>query len=417
MMKQQKQTKMERLRLLPKHCFHPKQIFICLLSFAFCHTSFSCTALAETAGESSVSEAAQALYTAADGNQISSERLQDTRIEYEELGSLIHANHLSIQKLTDSAEEAKEAYIKIRDSLRSEKADADAAKEEAKEQGDMDSYAEYASYSAIYKAAIQSYNKMIDRLDRYSSNKSRLELEKQLTNGVQSLMISWQSISLQKAALETQEALYQALYENAQTQQQAGLATGQDVQTAYLNWQNASISLQSLSDSEDAIYQNLCLMLGVDETGSMQLQSIPAADLNRLSQLDLEQDTRTAIGNNSEIKSARNTASDGSTSGNASKQRTLSDLENQVTLKMKELYKAVTEAKQSYDAAQAGYASAQITWGNAQKKYSLGMLSKAEYLQQKLQYVQKETNFAAADLSLFQALETYDWAVKGIGSS
>ena len=386
-----------------------KLFLMCLLSFTFCHTSFSCTAFADASS--------QGLYTAVDGNQISPERLQDSLIEYEELGSLIHANNLSIQKLTDSTEETKENYIKIRDSLRSEKADADAAKEEAKEQGDTDSYAEYASYSAIYKAAIQSYNKMIDRLDRYSSNKSRLELEKQLTNGAQSLMISWQSVSLQKETLETQEALYRALYENAQTQQQAGLATSQEVQTAYLNWQNASISLQSLSDSQAAIYQNLCLMLGVDETGSMQLQNIPAADLNRISQLNLEQDTLTAIGNNSQIKSTRNTSSDGSTSGNASKQRTLSDLENQVTLKMKELYEEVTKAKQSYDAAQAGYASAQITWDNAQKKYSLGMLSKAEYLQQELQFIQKKSSFEAADLSLFQALETYDWATKGIGSS
>ncbi|MDO5550156.1 MAG: TolC family protein [Lachnospiraceae bacterium] len=386
-----------------------KLFLMCLLSFTFCHTSFSCTAFADASS--------QGLYTAVDGNQISPERLQDSLIEYEELGSLIHANNLSIQKLTDSTEETKENYIKIRDSLRSEKADADAAKEEAKEQGDTDSYAEYASYSAIYKAAIQSYNKMIDRLDRYSSNKSRLELEKQLTNGAQSLMISWQSVSLQKETLETQEALYRALYKNAQTQQQAGLATSQEVQTAYLNWQNASISLQSLSDSQAAIYQNLCLMLGVDETGSMQLQNIPAADLDRISQLNLEQDTLTAIGNNSQIKSTRNTSSDGSTSGNASKQRTLSDLENQVTLKMKELYEEVTKAKQSYDAAQAGYASAQITWDNAQKKYSLGMLSKAEYLQQELQFIQKKSSFEAADLSLFQALETYGWAVKGIGSS
>lgn len=395
-----------------------KRFLMCLFSLIFCHTSFSCTAFADTYEEAAVrADSSQDLYTAADGNQISPDRLQDSLIEYEELGSLIHANNLSIQKLTDSAEETKEDYIKIRDSLRSEKADADAAKEEAKEQGDTDSYAEYASYSAIYKAAIQSYNKMIDRLDRYSSNKSRLELEKQLTNGAQSLMISWQSVSLQKETLDTQEALYRALYENAQTQQQAGLATSQEVQTAYLNWQNASISLQSLSDSQTSLYQNLCLMLGVDETGSMQLQNIPAADLNRISQLNLEQDTLTAIGNNSEVKSARNTSSDGSTSGNASKERTLSDLENQVTLKMKELYEEVTKAKQSYDAAQAGYASAQITWDNAQKKYSLGMLSKAEYLQEELQYLQKKSSFEAADLSLFQTLETYDWAVKGIGSS
>lgn len=413
-----KQTE-QKQRLIPV----TRLSVLCLLSLVFCNTCFSGTAFAEADTEASGSEipayctAASELYRAVDGNQIPDDRLQDTLIEYQELGSLIHANNLTVQKLTDSTAEAKEDYIKIRDSLRVEKASADAAKEEAKEQGDTDSYAEYASYSAIYKAAIQNYNKMIDRLDRYSSNKSRLELEKQLTNAAQNLMISWQSISLQKETLETLEALYREQYEIALLQQQAGLAAGQDVLTAYNNWQDASISLQSLTDSEATVYQNLCLMLGVDETGSMQLQRIPAADLERISQLDLERDTITAIGNNSEIKNTRNASSDGSTSGTANKQRTLADLENQVTLKMKQLFEAVTEAKQSYDAAQAGYAGTQITWTNTQNKYSLGMLSNADYLREKLLYVQKKADFEAADLSLFQALEAYDWAVKGIGSS
>lgn len=419
-------------RIMPESHTHIRPICLCLLSFILCTTFPGDTAFAETAGAPAAAAAdnespaeagdsdgnsAAELYTAVDGNQIPAERLLDTWIEYEELGSLIHANNLNIQELTASTEEAREDYIKIRDSLRVEKASADAAKEEAKEQGDTDSYAEYTSYSAIYKAAIQSYNKMIDRLDRYSSNKSRLELEKQLTNGAQSLMISWQSAVLQKEALESMETLYQAQYETAILQQQAGIATSQDVLAAYNNWQDASISLQSLTDSQSAIYQNLCLMLGVDETGTMQLKRIPSVDLQRISLLDLERDTITAIGNNSEIKNARNTASDGSTAGNASKQRTLADLENQVTLKMKQLYEAVAEAKQSYDAAQTGYASAQITWANAQTQYTLGMLSKAEYLQQSLLYIQKKTSFQSADLKLFQALETYNWAVKGIGSS
>ena len=42
------------------------------------------------------------------------------------------------------------------------------------------------------------------------------------------------------------------------------------------------------------------------------------------------------------------------------------------------------------------------------------MFSQEEYLQEKIQYINKKTALETADLSLFQSLETYDWAVKGI---
>lgn len=44
------------------------------------------------------------------------------------------------------------------------------------------------------------------------------------------------------------------------------------------------------------------------------------------------------------------------------------------------------------------------------------MLGRAEYLQEELKFTQKKTGFESADLELFQALETYKWAVKGIVS-
>ena len=41
--------------------------------------------------------AEEELYQAVDGNQIAEERLRDQTVEYEELGSLIHANNVTVQ--------------------------------------------------------------------------------------------------------------------------------------------------------------------------------------------------------------------------------------------------------------------------------------------------------------------------------
>lgn len=370
---------------------------ICCISLLFCQTVW-----AETED-----------YIAVDGGQISADRLEDSVIEYEELGSLIHAYNTQVQKMIEDKEEKRKDYTEIRDYLISERHSATDKKEEAEDDGEMEDYADYAVTEAAYQAGIKSYNKMIKKLDSTTSNKTRISLEKRLTNGAQSLMISWQSLSIQKESMKKMEELYRELYENTQTQKSVGLATEQEVLTAYNNWQEMSISLQSLEDSTDSICQNLCLLLGLDESGAVNLQNIPAVDVSKVSELDLENDTKKAVSYNTDIIGEREQSAKG-TAAAANKDRKLTELEEKLTRKMKQMYEKVQEAKQSYDAAQTGYNSAKIIWNNAQKQYSMGMLSKAEYLQKEIAYVQKKTNYEAADLSLLQALETYQWAVKGI---
>lgn len=81
---------------------------------------------------------------------------------------------------------------------------------------------------------------------------------------------------------------------------------------------------------------------------------------------------------------------------------------------MQNLYQEVLDANISFDAARAGLDSARITWENAQKKYSMGMLSRTDYLQEQSSYIQKEFAFQTAELSLFQAMENYYWGVNGV---
>lgn len=367
------------------------------------------------AGSSMPVFAGPSSWQAVDGHQISEERLGDSVIEYEELGSLIHANNRDVQNLADGTENRRQDYTEIKEYLRSEQASASREKKEARDSGDMEAYGANASYEAVYKSAIKSYNKMIEGLDKYSSSKGQLTLEKQLTRAAQSLMISHQSIRLQKEYLSKMEELLRTQYEHTTLQQRAGLATDQDVQRAYNNWSDARISLDSLESGEISVYQNLCLLLGVDETGTMEIQKIPSADLQTIAEINLEEDTKKAMGNNLDISSTRNTES-GGTAGIEKKKRTLAELEEKLSVKMKELYDKIQQAKTARDAAQTGYQNAQTAWNLAQSKYHMGMLDKAAYLGEEMQYIQKKAGLESADLELLQALEDYQWAVRGIVS-
>lgn len=356
------------------------------------------------------------LYEAADGNRITNERLEDHTIEYEELGSLIHANNVTVQNITSSLESSKQWYTDDLSTLIWGKYETVQKKDDAEDEGDMESYAEYASSEAIYKSSIKSYKKMLDSLDDYSANRSRLLVERQLTNGAQSLMISYQSIQLQKEYLQKMAELFETQYENAKLQQQAGLGSDQDVNTAQNSWKSALSSLASLEASEKSIYQSLCAMLGVDTDGSMEIKTDVAVDLQQIEDMDLELDTQKAINNNSDIINARHTSSGNTTSGVNRKSRTVTELEENLTVTMKQLYENVNQAKTAYDAAKTGYQSAEISWGNTKNKNKMGMLSNAQFIQEEMQYIQKKTNYETAELNLFQALENYKWAVKGVVS-
>lgn len=358
--------------------------------------------------------AEEELYQAVDGNQIAEERLRDQTVEYEELGNLIHANNVTVQNAASGVENSRKTYTEDLEYLRSEKASARWNKDEAKDEGDMVSYAEYASYEAVYKSSIKSYNKMLDRLDQNSTNKSRVMLEKQLTNAAQSLMMSYQSMTLQKEYLATMEELLRTQYDNAQTRQQAGLSTDQEVMTARSSWESARASLKSMESGEAAIYQNLCILLGVGEEGEVTIQKIPSVDVQKMDEMNLEEDTKKAITNNYDIISERSQSSGRSTAGVNKKTRTVEEMEEKLTVKMNQLYEDVQQAKTAYDAAEAGNYAADITWNSAQKKHEMGMLSNDGYLQEQIQYLQKKNNFESAELNLFQALETYWWAVNGI---
>lgn len=353
-------------------------------------------------------------YLAMDGNQVTDEELQDNVIEYRELGSLIHAYNSSVQEVTDSTSRSRSDYTSMQDALRVAEGDAEWAQERAEDEGDAEAYMEETSNRMIYKSAIRSYNNMLDSLDDYSSAKSLRTLEKQLTNSAQSLMISYQSLRNEKEASQKMLELYQAMYENAQTELAAGLGTEQAVVSAYTSCLSAQISLESLDASLASVYQSLCHLLGVDEDGSMEMAEIPQPELEKISQMDLAADTALAISSNIDIISERSASTDGSTTDGERKNRAIDELKSKVTIGMEELYHQVLEAKTAYDAAETGLSSAKITWENAQRKYSMGMLSRAEYLQAESSYLQKESAFKAAGLSLFQTMENYSWGANGV---
>lgn len=352
-------------------------------------------------------------YEAVDGGKITEERLLDHTVEYEELGSLIHAFNLSVREMTISSENQKDDYREMLDTLRAEKAAASRDKEDAEDDGDMDAYAENDALEEVYSSAMASYTRTLKRLSGNSANKSRKNLEKQLTNGAQSLMISYESVRKNREYLEKLLELQTELYEVKKLQAEAGLSTELEVQTARNSCLGAEASLSSLTDTEESLYRSLCILLGQETDGGVSIAGIEPFTESHLEEMDLEKDTEDALMYNLELVELKLT-SGGDSDGIAQKNRNIREQTDWVTRKMESLYEDVWLARDARDAAATGYEGAKLVWENAKTRYELGMLSRAEYLEAELSCLQKETSLETAELNLLLAFEAYDWAKKGI---
>lgn len=363
---------------------------------------------------SDTTERAEDKYLAVDGNQISHEKLQNGKVEYEELGTLIHYNNTDVQLMAAENERTRADYKSIKNYLVTESASSSREKRDAKEEGDMETYAENAAYRKVYSSAITSYNDMIKKLDRHSANRNRILLERQLTSGAQSLMISYQALQTQKETLLQMDALYGQLYEETLAGNGAGTATAQEVENARNQWNDVKVSLQSMTDNETSIYQNLCLLLGISEDEDIHIERIQEFPLSLLDQINLEEDTEKAIANNTTLITTRSTSNDESTAAVRNKKRKVADQEEKMKVVMQELYGELQQEKLSYESAKVGYSSTELTWNHAQTSYELGIMSKSQYLSAQLTFLQSKAALESEDLSLRQAYETYEWAVKGI---
>lgn len=340
------------------------------------------------------------------------EKLQDNLLEYEELQNLIHEYNPTVKEARTSLEQTESDYKEIKSSLSFERQDSVAKKDEAKDNGDAENYQYYATQETIYKSSLTMYNKMIKKLSTSSGKKQLSRTERQLTVAAQSLMISLQSLKSQAATLEKTREVYQAQYDLTVTKKAAGLASETDVLSAQNQLISADASLAALAASQEELSSSLFAMVGSDGQ-NMEIQPVPTADLNQISEINPEEDVQKAIDNNFTLIDAR---SGGSKTDSAVEKRTRTreETEENVKIEMERLYQAVLQAKTSYESAKAGYESACVAKSTADSKYQTGMQSRAEYLSEELSFQQKKAAMDAADLTLFQALETYAWAVNGI---
>ena len=347
-------------------------------------------------------------------------RLQDNVLEYSEIQNRVREYNPTISQVWKTYEDTRQDYANMVTELESQyqvvKNLADSYESAGEMMGNQVLISTAKQLKKGYQSTVKSIQDTVSQWNDKSSTGSIRSYERQMTAGAQQAMIGYDTIRQNIATLETMVQLYDRQYQMYTRQKELGLATDKDVLSSYTSFLSAQSQLASLNNQADSVRRSLCQLLGYDPETNPEIRSLPAFDMTRLEGMNLEEDTKKAIGNNYTLISQRTSAAGKTNAKRENRNKILNEGDQKLTIEMQRLYQDVMDKKAAYDAAATGYQAAEASWGAAQRQYQNGLISEIQYIGLQLAYYQKKAAFESANLSLWQAMENYDWGITGLAA-
>lgn len=269
-----------------------------------------------------------------------------------------------------------------------------------------------------YKSNIKTLKRHARELERASegsaSTKRLLRIARnELTVKLGAQMREYQMLASQYEIQKKNLEISSLACETAKRQEALGMYSEAQVRAAKLSWEAAKAKTDAADAELKKAKSDLISALGWEYDANPEIRRIPEPETEKIAGYDLAADMEKAVNNNYDIIDIRNT--DASEYGGSVKKR--QEIETQTTsvkIQLEVLYKNVLAMKEAYDGAQSGWSSAEQKKAQADRKYALGMLSRAEYLQEEASWLTAKASREQASLKLLEAMETYEWAVKGL---
>ena len=243
------------------------------------------------------------------------------------------------------------------------------------------------------------------------------QTEMGLVAQAQKAMVSYFQLLEQREVLAKNKELAEASWQSAQTRQSLGMATAAEVLNAQQTVQNLDSQITELESNIKSTKQKLCVMTGWSADAEPEIMPVPGADLGRLDTMNLEQDTQKALEQDYTLRINQKKLANATSMENTELlETTVSNDRQQVSVAMNTAYQAVQQAKADYDQAILDFQVAEKNMAAADQKYQMGTMSRLEYLQEQADFATAKAGKNSKEMALFQAMETYDWTVKGVRS-
>lgn len=304
-------------------------------------------------------------------------------------------------------EAAREEMMETRRLLREEARDME-------KDGDTAGAASYRVQAKVLEDAVKKLDEQI-RLAKGSSNTIDLRrMEDTMTWSAQSLMGTYHSLRIEQQGADAKAELMQSRYDKALRQAALGTLSQAEADEAGKEAQAALNRAQSIKENMERVRKNLLLTIGFSPDATAQIGVMPEPDAGRVDTITLEVDKWRALGNNYELRKQRSGSSGGTNKALHAHQRSVNESEETMYGQVETLYQDVLANRTLWQSACTAQAAADAHWRAASNKMQLGMLSQQEYLEAKAAYLESTAAKAQADVGFSQALDAYEWAVKGL---
>ena len=344
-------------------------------------------------------------------------RLQDNVIEYDEIPDLIHEYNATVQNNQYDYQKFREDYGDTNSDV------ADAYNDLAQDfYDDMSGETDAGSMMSDLQLDIQARN-MLKQADNTLED-SKIYLltyemaEDNLAATAQSNMISYHKKQLELEQKQTDLELAREKYSLEQVKQAAGTVTAVDVLTAKESLQSSENNIKELESGIENLKEELYISLGWKHNDSPDIKELPQMDVSRIDGMDPDRDLETALENNYTLKiNKRKLENARSKTTRESLETKIRNNEKQIGASLSSAYKNVLSARLSYEQAVAEAQLEETNTNIAAGKLQAGMMTSLEYKEQEYKMESSRLNAEMAAVSLFQAMETYDWYVKGLASA
>ena len=348
-------------------------------------------------------------------------RLQDNRLEYQEIRDRIHEYNPTFTKIWGDYMDGRADYAYLVTELESQYR---VVKDTADGYISMSKLPGMSAMASVGRSLDKSYRNLVqnmrDTVNQWETNtqaqRQFQQVEKQLTAAASGVMIGYDTIRQNRATLETLVQLYEQQIAMSKRMAALGMATDTQLLQAESSLAGARASLASLGTQQENTRRALCMLLGYDPDSYPEICPVPPLDRSRLDGMNLEQDTIRAIGNNYTLISQRTSQKGGTPDQIAARSRMIEEGDQKVTIEMQRLYQDVQDKRAACEAAQTGFEAAELSRGASERQYKLGLLSEVQYVGTQISYYQKLAEKQSAELSLLQAMENYDWGVNGFAA-
>lgn len=343
--------------------------------------------------------------------------LQDQVLTYEEIPDLIHEYNVTVQNnqyeyntfVKDygrTREDIADAYLDLANTL------------EGSMSGD-DSGMAMVSDLQLQLQAKQLREQADDQLeDSQIYYWTYAQAEDNLAQSAQSKFISYYRKQLELASAREEKGNLEQEYALASARRQAGTATDMEVLTAQERIQEQEKTMAELEQSVEDTRQKLIIMLGWNGSDQPEIMGVPEIDLSEIDAMDLEADKQKALETNYTLKTNQKKLENAKDADNRSKlQNTIQGNERQILVSVTNGWQSLQTAKRNYLQAQADAATEERNMELASQKWNAGMITRYEYEKQQTTVNSSRNAVEEAKLDLLEALETYNWNVKGLAAA